>query len=531
VIVGTVLLTSSGPDLQGAARRYVEAWTRRDFARMYTLLDRASRQRLTQAQFVARYRSAAQTATLRSLVIRSVGSPSGGVVPVSMRVHTAVFGTLRETLLVPYDSAGPAPTIRFASTLLFPGLRAGEQLLRTASLPPRGAILARNGVPLAEGPLRTSPIPSVAGEIVGTLGPIPPAEKAMYASLGYPPGAKVGLDGLERVFQTELAGRPGGTLRAGARVLASAGPIPGRTVRSTIDPNMEAAAITALAGRYGGIVAMDPRNGQLLALAGLAYSALQPPGSTMKIITSSAALQAGIVKLTDTFPIATAAVVGGYTLHNAGGEACGGTLLNAFAVSCNSVFAPLGVRVGGPRLVAMAERFGFNQPVNIPGAAESTIPSAKQIGGATAVGSSAIGQGQVQASTLEMTDAAATIAMGGRRPLPTLSMGQPPRFVPVTSSHVAALVQRMMIAVVQYGTGTAAQIPGVAVAGKTGTAEVVTSSTPTSSNPQNADAWFVGYAPAGAPRIVAGALFANQGYGGATAAPAVRDVLVAGLQR
>jgi penicillin-binding protein A len=531
VIIGIVLATSSGPDVRGAARQYVRAWTQRDFSRMYALLDRSSRRRLSKTQFISRYQAAAQTSTLRSLSIGRVGSPSGGAVPVAMRVRTAIFGTLRETLLVPYDDRGPAPRIRFADPLVFPGLRAGEQLSRSVSLPPRAAILARNGVPLAEGPDRTSPIPSVAGNIVGTLGPPPAAEAARYASLGYPPGAKVGLDGLERVFQPEVAGTPGGTLRAGSRVLARTHPIPGRTVRSTIDPDVEAAAISALGSSYGGIAAMDPRNGQLLALSGLAFSVLQPPGSTMKIVTTTAALQAGIVKLTDTFPIATQAVIGGYTLHNASGEACGGTLLNAFAVSCNSVFAPLGVRVGAKRLVGTAQRFGFDHSFGIPGAAESTIPSASQIGGATAVGSSAIGQGQVLATPLQMTDVAATIAMGGRRPLPTLRAGQSPRFVPVTSPRVAALLQRMMVAVVQYGTGTSAAIPGVTVAGKTGTAEVGNSTGSTASNPQNADAWFVGYAPVGAPRIVAGAMFANQGFGGATAAPAVRDVLLAGLHR
>jgi cell division protein FtsI/penicillin-binding protein 2 len=249
----------------------------------------------------------------------------------------------------------------------------------------------------------------------------------------------------------------------------------------------------------------------------------------MKIITVTGALDAGIVKLTDTFPVMTGATIEGYRLENAGGEACGGTLLNAFAVSCNSVFAPLGVRLGAQRLVSTAERFGFNQAPSIPFAGESRIPSAADIGGPLAVGSSAIGQGRVLASALEMTDAAATIAMGGRRPIPTLVAGQAPQFVTVTTPQVAALVQRMMIAVVQFGTGTAAQIPGVVVAGKTGTAELRNTALPGNSTAANTDAWFVGYAPAGAPRIVAGALFPNQGAGGGTAAPAVRDVLVAGL--
>ena len=303
---------------------------------------------------------------------------------------------------------------------------------------------------------------------------------------------------------------------------------------TTIEPNLERAAIDALGGRYGGIAAMNPSTGAVLALAGVAFSALQPPGSTMKIITATGALQAGIAKLTTVFPYSTQATLDGYTLHNASGEDCGGTLLNAFAVSCNSVFAPLGAKLGAERFVATAERFGFNQAPTIPGAAESTIPSASKIGDDLAVGSSAIGQGMVQATPLEMTDVAATIAMGGRRPLPTLQAHQRPRFVRVTSGHVAGLVQRMMVAVVEFGTGTSAAISGVTVAGKTGTAELANTTDATGQSVANAnqltDAWFVGYAPVGKPKIVVGALFPNQGAGGATAAPPVRDVLVAGLE-
>jgi cell division protein FtsI/penicillin-binding protein 2 len=132
-----------------------------------------------------------------------------------------------------------------------------------------------------------------------------------------------------------------------------------------------------------------------------------------------------------------------------------------------------------------------------------------------------------------MTDVGATIAMGGKRPIPTLLAHQRPHFVHVTSRHVAHLVQEMMIAVVRFGTGTAAAIPGVTVAGKTGTAELRDTTNPNDPNAgsaQNTDAWFVGYAPVGHPRIVVGALFPQQGAGGATAAPAVHDVLLAALQ-
>jgi cell division protein FtsI/penicillin-binding protein 2 len=249
----------------------------------------------------------------------------------------------------------------------------------------------------------------------------------------------------------------------------------------------------------------------------------------MKIVTVAGALQAGITKLSTVYPIQSATTLSGVQLQNAGGESCGGTLLNAFAVSCNSVFAPLGARLGARRLVAIAERFGFNQPSSILGAAEPTIPAASAIGDDLAVGSSAIGQGLVQATPLAMADVGATIAMGGRRPIPTLLAHQRPRFVRVVSGHVAREVQQMMVAVVQFGTGVAAQIPGVVVAGKTGTAELKDTTQPGQSGAQNTDAWFVGYAPVGHPRYVAAALFPNQGAGGATAAPPIHDVLAAAL--
>ena len=522
--------------LHGGAERalvakYVRAWRHDNYRAMYALLDPASRRRVTPPRFISDYQRAAEIATLIAAVPIRVTGPSGGVVSVTMVARTRLFGRLRERLLVPIVQTGSGPAVRFAGTLLFPGLRPGEPLHRVARLAARGSLLARDGTPLAEGPARTSQIPVVAGQIVGRLGPIPADQASAYAALGYPPTANVGLDGLERVFERELAGLPGGTLFAGTRILAQASPRPGQTVTTSIDPSIELAAIQALGGRFGGIAAMDPHTGQVLALVGVAFSVLQPPGSTMKIITSTAALDAGIVNLSSTFPVTDSATLDGYTLQNANGEYCGGTLLNAFAVSCNSVFAPLGARVGAQRLVATAERFGFNQPVGIPGAAESEIPPASTIGDSLAVGSSAIGQGKVLASALEMTDVAATIAMGGERPLPTLLAGQTPRFASVTSPRIASLVQRMMVAVVQFGTGTAAAIPGVEVAGKTGTAELVDTASPTASLPKNTDAWFVGYAPVGAPRIVAGGLFPSQGAGGQTAAPAIQQVLVAGLGR
>src|SRR6185369_189945 len=128
---------------------------------------------------------------------------------------------------------------------------------------------------------------------------------------------------------------------------------------------LQRAAVAALGGQYGGVAVLDARKGSVLALAGIAFSAPQPPGSTFKVITTTAALEAGVVALTDQFPVQTSVAIGGREVANAHDEACGGSFVEAFAQSCNSVFAPLGPKIGSERLVQSAERFGFNSPPDL----------------------------------------------------------------------------------------------------------------------------------------------------------------------
>ena len=242
------------------------------------------------------------------------------------------------------------------------------------------------------------------------------------------------------------------------------------------------------------------------------------------------------------YPVETAAVLEGVQLENANGEACGGTLLEAFAESCNSVFAPLGARVGARRLVATAERFGFNRDPGLAGAARSTLPAAAEIGDDLAVGSTAIGQGQVLATPLLMAGIAAAIGERGSSAAPTLRAGTPPHRRRVVSRAVARTIRRFMRRVVTSGTGVSAAIPGVAVAGKTGTAELrdTTNDDPVPTDPEapppppdvtDTDAWFTAFAPARRPRLAVAVMLVGQGAGGDTAAPAARAVLEAALGR
>src|SRR6476661_6433549 len=145
---------------------------------------------------------------------------------------------------------------------------------------------------------RTQPLGAVAQSIAGGMGE-PPDQEARddLVARGFAPDSLVGTSGLERIAEQRVAGTPGGLLFAGGRVLASTKPRAAGPVRTTIDLDTQAAANAALAGRYGGVAALDARTGEVRALAGIAFSGPQPPGSTFKIVTASAALRAGLVKL------------------------------------------------------------------------------------------------------------------------------------------------------------------------------------------------------------------------------------------
>jgi hypothetical protein len=559
-IVGANHTASSAHELAG---RFVEAWTKGDYATMYSDIDASSRRTTSVGEFAEAYEKALTAASATSA--RAAGEPrdvTGGLVAVPVRVRTRLFGALSLDFdLKIADVGGEGAHVAWSPSLAFPGLRPGELLSRRTTLPRRATLLARDGTVLAESPeptnaqsagaARSSPLGALASAVLGTVGPIPAARRQALEAEGVPADAMVGVSGSERALDDRLRGTPGGELLAGQRVLASVAPHPAPAVRSTVSPLLQRSAVTALGGQLGGIVAMQPSTGQILAVAGIGLDSLQPPGSTFKMITLTGVLQARIASPHTVFPYATFATLDGVKLNNANGEECGGTLELAFAVSCNSVFAPLGVKLGAARLVATAERFGFNQDPGVPGAAQSTLPAAAQIQGELDVGSTAIGQGQVLASALEMATVAATVADGGRRPRPTFAFGAPPAAkVSVMSAAVARTVRHLMIGVVRSGTGTSAAIPGVVVAGKTGTAELKTACSPSGSSsgassseasgaagcqgaasePSNTDAWFAAFAPALHPRIVVGVLLVKDGAGGDTAAPVARQVLEAGLQ-
>ena len=365
-------------------------------------------------------------------------------------------------------------------------------------------------------------------------------------------------------------------------------PVQGATVVTTIDPAVQKAACRAIAGlpHGGAVVAMDPATGDILAMcsnpsfdpSGLssqdipeirrawrrlntdpqqplvprADAQLYPPGSTYKLITAAAALENGYGP--DSLwpnPASLTLPLTSHRLHNFGGEICSGgshiTLADALRQSCNVVFAGIGLKLGPERMAAEARKFGFapdttsgNVPFGPP-FQEGVFPAPSAFAGQpAAVAFSAIGQFDVSANPMQMALVASAIANDGVLLRPRLvtqirdPQGQivktfePEEFSrPLTPEHARQL-RDMMVAVVQSGTGYAAQIPGVMVAGKTGTAQH-------GGKDEAPHAWFTAFAPAENPQVAVAVIVLDGGdlgsdaTGGRVAAPIAKAVIEAAL--
>jgi peptidoglycan glycosyltransferase len=540
-------IRGASPTDLGAAQEFADAWANQDFRAMYAQISPSSARRYSREEFVADYQRAEMTATVKHVAAGEASesdSDGGPAASVPLTLTTHAFGDIQRDLVLPLD----AGKVSWGPNLVFPGLRGGETLARHTDVPRRAPILADDGTPLAAGPAtaRSSPIGTAASAVAGSVSTPHHKQEPELERLGFPPGYPTGTSGLELAFNQRVAGHPGGQLvavpagggKAGdGRTLAATDPIPGKAVHTTIDPDMQRAAVAALGATYGGVAVLDADDGSVRAVAGIAFSGPQPPGSTFKLITTTAALEDGVVHPSDQFPIETSATVEGRQIDNAHNEACGGTFTEAFAESCNSVFVPLGPKLGSKRLVGTAESYGFNsspslyqdRAIKVAGIPQSTLPT--HISSDLDLAVSAIGQGQVLATPLEMASVAQAIANGGVREPTSLvtdrSLQANAKPVRVTSSGVTSTLRTLMIGVVTNGTGTAAALPGIQVAGKTGTAELgpVTGHA-ASVESQRVDAWFTAFAPATDPKLAVAAMVVNaNGDGGTVAAPIVRQIM------
>lgn len=388
-------------------------------------------------------------------------------------------------------------------------------------------------------------------------------EGSLFADVTGYDSWKYGRTGLERTFNKELLGQGSRlTWRSLANRLIGASK-KGNSIVVTADSRLQRTASEALGDRKGAVVALDPKTGEVLAmvtsptydpnitvpihgedteamwealnadpnkpLIDRCTSGLYPPGSSFKVVVAAAALDSGAVTPETEFSCNGELEVYGYTIHDFARKAHGTIdFARALVVSCNITFAQVGLSLGGPGLVQYAELFGFNQevPFDLP-VAESTIQPADTMD-PVAVAASSIGQAQVLATPLEMALVASGVANGGVIMSPYLVseirdyngkiIGQiePEEWQQPVDAETASVLTGMMVDVVENGTGTAARIEGVDVAGKTGTAEV---------GDGEPHAWFICFAPAYDPEVAVAVLVEHGGQGGVTAAPIARQVL------
>jgi peptidoglycan glycosyltransferase len=264
-----------------------------------------------------------------------------------------------------------------------------------------------------------------------------------------------------------------------------------------------------------------------------AISGLYPPGSTFKVVTAADALDAGIVSLDTVFEDPGALAVGNFVVHDDEQERTGRqTLVGAFALSSNVDFARIALDLGVDRWFEYAARWGLGESLefDLP-AARDRLPSKASVS-PSILAQLGFGQASLLVTPLRMALVAATIADAGTVPRPFLVRAidaprgaiatRPETLAAPISAQTAADVREMMVAVVARGTGTAAELPNVTVAGKTGTA----------TNPHGkSHAWFVAFAPARAPRVAVAIVVENVGYGGTFAAPIARRVLRVALAK
>ncbi|HEV8652990.1 MAG TPA: penicillin-binding transpeptidase domain-containing protein [Actinomycetes bacterium] len=353
---------------------------------------------------------------------------------------------------------------------------------------------------------RLASAPASAALAVGRVSPAT-ADDLKRLGPPYQTGDLVGHGGLEGAFERQLAGTPTGEVlladaQQGADGAAAPRTVlqrfpgrPGTPLRTTLDPRVQAAADKALAGvaKPAALVAVQASTGELRAVANWppgggfdrALLGRYPPGSTFKVVTTEALLEAG-VKPADRVTCPPTVAVGGRSFRNFEGEQLGAIPFSAaFAHSCNTAFVQLAAgRLDAAKLAAAGERFGFGSDLS-PGipAVKGSFPAP---GDRTELAAAAIGQGRVVASPLQMATVAATVQSGAWRAPRLVTSGPPPAPPRPLDPQVAGALRGLMRAVVTEGTAAPARLPAGA-GGKTGTAEFGRG------DPLPTHAWFIGF--------------------------------------
>ena len=448
------------------------------------------------------------------------------------------------------------------------------------------------GVSLEITPARHYLYGQLAAHLLGYVGEV--TKNDLIEKPDYHNGDEIGKFGLERVDENFLRGNAGGqeievdSVGRRLRVLKEIPDQPGQSIVMTIDLNLQQAAEDAMAGKNGAFVALDPNNGDVLAMVshpafdpdifggGVKASAwrelmtdpshpltnrviqgIYPPGSTFKIVDSIAGLQEGTLHTETAYNCPGGLWFGGREYHCWRKQGHGTIELHdAIVRSCDVYFYDVGQKLGVDRIAKWANKMGLGikSGIDLDHENPGTIPSSAwkqkrfhERWYPAETLSVAIGQGYVATTPLQMAEVAAIVANGGTRYRPqfvkavealdgTIAKSYPPTVETRIAIDPAALetVKDAMADVVNGAGGTAhkAHLDNVIVCGKTGTAQVVGSKGPAGEDEtedktpeQFKDhAWFIAFAPKDHPKIAAACIIEHGGHGGAASAPVIHDV-------
>ena len=485
----------------------------------------------------------------------------------------AVLGRVASLLQIPYQELAESVTRVPSDSFLPVRVRRGLTLEDMAKI--EEWKLELPGVIVEVEPQRTYPNSRFAAHL---LGYVREASDEQLKGGRYRRGDMVGQSGLERLLDEFLRGRDGGerievdALGRPVRVVQHTDPHPGSQVITTIDRRVQEAAEQAMEGKAGAIVVMDPRSGDIRALVStpafeidrftatidraawlrvvqdpdhpLLNRAIQSqyaPGSIFKIVVTAAGLQEATIAPMDRVYCNGEFHLGAWTFKDWKEGGHGSVdLQKALAQSCNIFYYQAGLKIGGAAITKYARAFGFGAAtgVELGGEKLGLIPQPKgrrkSWQGGDIVNMS-IGQGQVLVTPLQVARFMAAVANGGVLWKPRLveRIERPDRGVLYSdpgqvaghvelSPAVWAFLRQALWAVVNDGTGIAAKIPGIDIAGKTGTAQMVSHS---KAEKGQDHAWFAAFAPVRDPEVVVVVLVERGGKGGQVAAPIARRIL------
>ncbi|HXG15214.1 MAG TPA: penicillin-binding protein 2 [Calidithermus sp.] len=489
----------------------------------------------------------------------------------------AVLGRVAALLQIPFQELSEAVARVPADSFLPVRVRRGLSLQDMARI--EEWKLELPGVIVEVEPQRTYPSSRFAAHL---LGYVREASDEQLRQGRYRRGDMVGQSGLERLLDEYLRGRDGGqrievdALGRPVRLIQHTEPNPGAQVVTTVDRRIQEAAEQAMEGRPGAVVVMDPRNGDVLAMVStpafdidqftgtidraawqrivqdpdhpLLNRVIQSqyaPGSIFKVVVAAAGLQEGTLTPGDRVHCDGEFRLGTWTFRDWKEEGHGTVdTRRALAESCNIFFYQAGLRIGGATITRYARLFGFGQPTAIDLGSERLGlipgPRPRRRGGAGwqagDIVNMSIGQGQILVTPMQVARFMAAVANGGVLWKPRLVQrveradgellwsdpGQVTGHVDLAPAVWAFLRESLWAAVNDGGTGGSARIPGLDVAGKTGTAQTMANSR---ADRGQDHAWFAAFAPARAPEVVVVVLVERGGKGGQVAAPIARKIL------